>query len=575
MYSTRSNNLDPHPNTDRRLIIGLLAGLLLATAMPVWGAPIQVTTTAPFSTTECTLKNAVSAANAGANRGACVWSGHRTIQLSEGTYDTAGALPLTINAGVTMTIKGDIGGGAATLSRQATDPGGQFFKVKGALTLQHVTLTGGSTSAGGAINVFADGALTVYNCRFLDNSATSKGGAIHNRGTLDIEASTFDGNSSGYRGGAVYLGSLGSITIKGSTFVDNSSDEGGAVAIYASTDPALDLVITNSTFSNNDADWGGALAIVRGSASVDMSTFKDNTSLTFGSAIAVTQASNASATLRRSALDWLDSPANPTLCDGPVISHGDNTAEDDSCDLNEAAGDEEVSDVLLTDNLLDHGGLTDVHVPLRGSPLIDAYLCVPNSRDQRDLFDRDDSIYGGDSWCDVGAYESICSSNFNGTANNNIMIFAGQSTYNFGKVLNNGACSSDQIDFGTETAGCSIQWNMWGIVIEFQSIWFLRTSCLEDPANADLDCISDPEACRDTCAFNAADAQDFSAFGGDLVFPTQTLPTSSYKIEFPNCDWGVPQGETQSGLRYVVEFANGVLDFWDPEIVDPNAECCS
>ncbi len=580
MYSTGYNNLNSHQNTGRwsstDLLTGflLLTGLLLMTAMPAWGAPIQVTTTEPFSTTECTLKNAVSAVNASANRGACVWSGDPTIELDEVTYDTAGALPLTIKAGVTMTIKGNPISTAATLNRQATDPVGQFFKVKGTLDLQHVTLQGGAAVAGGAINVFAGGTLNLYNTRFVDNSATDKGGAIHNRGTLDVRQSTFDKNSAVYRGGAIYLGSLGSINILDSTFSHNSAGEGGAVTIFANTDPAIDLTIETSTFSRNSAGWGGALAIVRGLASVDMSTFKDNTSLTFGSAIAVTQASNANAELSRSALDLLTTAANPALCDGPVNSLGDNTAEDASCDPT-GNGDQVVTDVLLSDSLLDHGGRTDVHVPLRGSPLIDAYSCVADSRDQRDLFDRDDSIYGGDSWCDVGAYESICSSSFNGTADNQIHIFVGQSTYNFGKVLNNGACSSDQIDFGSHATGCSIRWHVYGNVLQIQNVWFLRTSCLEDPANAHLDCFLDPKACRDTCAFNATDAQDFTDFGGDLVFPAQTLPATDYEIELPSCGWGVPLDETQSGLRYVMEFANGALDFWDPEIVDPHAECCS
>ncbi len=548
----------------------LLVGLTLALAGDALGAPIQVTTTEPFSQTECTLKNAVSAVNAGATRGFCQWSGDREIELEAGTYDTNGALPLTINLGVDAVIRGIGGTTTATIRREATDPTGRFFKVKGTLRLSNVTLTGGASGAGGAINLFQGGSLTLSTCRMIGNSATDKGGAIHSRGTLSVFNCTFDGNSAGYRGGAIYGGSLGTISIRQSTFVDNSSGgDGGAIAIYSSTNPQVDLDIQNSTFSRNDADWGGALAVVRGSADVDMSTFKDNTSMTYGSAVAVVQASNAKATLKRSALAGCDDcvVAIPALCVGPVVSHGDNAAEDASCNLNQP-GDQVVADLMLSDTLLAHGGLTQAHVPLFGSPLLDAYLCDASAGfyDQRGAFPRYPAApsdpgsfanYGQDETCDIGAYESICNAGKAFGATFAIPVYESQVSALFGEVLNNGSCSSDEVDFGGHTSGCSIQWLRWGGTLEFQNIWFLEPACLATHLASGGDCFSDPEACKNACAIDSTDA---TVLPSGLTFPAQTLPSHSYRIDVPGC------ASTAGSLRYVIEFASGAFEYWDPEI---------
>ncbi len=527
----------------------LLLGLVLALAGSAWGAPIQVETTAASSTAECTLAEAMAIANAGDPTDPavddCVWNGvgDPEIHLEEATYETAGVLPFVIDSGVTMTIKGGGGNTAATIRRDPADPLRNFFKVKGTLMLTNVTLTGGEAGAGGAINLFEGGALTLSVCRFLGNSATDKGGAIHSRGALVVSNCTFDGNSAGYRGGAIYGGSVGTITISNSAFVDNSSEgDGGAVAIFSKPggiDP--DLEIESSTFSSNDADWGGALAVVRGEASVDMSTFKDNTSMTFGSAIAVA-ASRATVTLKRSAFAGCDScsPAVADLCDGPVTSGGNNAAEDDSCGLS-GTGDQQTVALNLSELVDNHGGLTPVHVPLClwteegtcDSPLIEQYDCEAGSRDQRDQFGRDEEKAG--EYCDVGAYESICSDVHTLSDTLQQVELHGYQVGGATQLLDNGGCYSHTITFeGTED--CRLEWlvDTQLVVSDVIHIEFDEASCLY-PSGEPVNCFTRPEDCAAHCALpDPAGWTEYTASGGRFGFdiPSCVVEPFRYVVEY-------------------------------------------
>jgi|GEM_PF-3483569 len=107
------------------------------------------------------------------------------------------------------------------------------------------TFTGNtSTDRGGAL--YAASESHVIACTFKGNSAP-EGGAVSASG-CHIERSIFVGNTS-VNGGAI---SGGDLTISSSVFIGNSATKGGAV--YAS---ALRLV--NSTFTKNTASEGAAL----------------------------------------------------------------------------------------------------------------------------------------------------------------------------------------------------------------------------------------------------------------------------------------------------------------------------
>jgi predicted outer membrane repeat protein len=149
------------------------------------------------------------------------------------------------------------------------------------LTLIDLTLQNGFAGSGGAAAA-ENGDITVEQCRFFNNWATSNGGAVTAyagnvaitdsvftgnqaadsdggalyaaRGRVSIERSIFRSNVAGYGGGSLYVGAE-MLTVVQSVFADNTADyEGGAVSGY-------DMTIITSTFYNNSATThsGGAL----------------------------------------------------------------------------------------------------------------------------------------------------------------------------------------------------------------------------------------------------------------------------------------------------------------------------
>ena len=81
------------------------------------------------------------------------------------------------------------------------------------VTLQNITVINGVATYGGAIDLEA-GSLTLINCNFYNNHATSQGGAIYigkwdaeNDATLIAVNTTFIKNYAEGEGGAIYIAS--------------------------------------------------------------------------------------------------------------------------------------------------------------------------------------------------------------------------------------------------------------------------------------------------------------------------------------------------------------------------------
>ncbi|MEO1718073.1 MAG: choice-of-anchor Q domain-containing protein, partial [Planctomycetota bacterium] len=114
-------------------------------------------------------------------------------------------------------------------------------------------------SSGGAFQVVGDASASIYSCTFIGNSALregdelGRGGAIiANAGTVEADLfvynSIFDGNV-GTGGGAIDVGFESNVTVVNSTFVNNTSDEFGS-AIWKTSSTA-DARVFNSVFSGN------------------------------------------------------------------------------------------------------------------------------------------------------------------------------------------------------------------------------------------------------------------------------------------------------------------------------------
>jgi predicted outer membrane repeat protein len=137
------------------------------------------------------------------------------------------------------------------------------------LTIYNLTISDGRTTvadkagAGAGIRTENDSTLTVYNSKFINNRAAGLGGgAIYSgyKSRATIINSQFDrndasqalrdttGSLSEHAGGAILIWSESQLTIKGSTFTNNTGVNGGAVNNLLSS-----LNIENSQFINNNS----------------------------------------------------------------------------------------------------------------------------------------------------------------------------------------------------------------------------------------------------------------------------------------------------------------------------------
>ena len=176
-----------------------------------------------------------------------------------------------------------IEGNGAIISRQGGAPAFGLMAVRGNfplgvgipsrpgdLTLQSVTLSGGSSFGGLSNNGTANiensiisgntgvgvsngGTLTIENSTISGNTASG----VSNSGTLAIANSTISGNTANFSGGGVF-NSGDRLTITNSTISGNTANfSGGGVYNSRRSDAGRSLTITNSTISGNRADRGG------------------------------------------------------------------------------------------------------------------------------------------------------------------------------------------------------------------------------------------------------------------------------------------------------------------------------
>ena len=257
-------------------VIGMIA-VLAATAN---ATSYTVTTTSDTSSSgQCTLRDAINAANGSVTSGSscsAVNTGTDTIVFAGGVTGTIaiatnGTLPAIVS-GETLTITGP------TTAPGITIDGGmavELMKVnQGAtLNLQSLTLTNGSVTCssekcgveGGSIDNF--GILTITNGTLSSNQATctsagclADGGAIFSAGPLTITNSTFSGNEANGeshgagQGGAIYNASGQTMTITNATFSANvaagDTALGGAINTEGGTVNLKGTILAASTPSN-------------------------------------------------------------------------------------------------------------------------------------------------------------------------------------------------------------------------------------------------------------------------------------------------------------------------------------
>ena len=105
----------------------------------------------------------------------------------------------------------------------------------------------------GSVYILPGGIAYIENCNFRNNRGIL-GGAIYNRGSLNIQGSTFTGNYAGDNGGAIY--SETEFKCQGSKFYSNSANNKGG-AIYTVNN--LSNEVNGLEFADNYARFGGAI----------------------------------------------------------------------------------------------------------------------------------------------------------------------------------------------------------------------------------------------------------------------------------------------------------------------------
>ena len=356
---------------------------------------------------------AINAANANAEAD--------TINLAPGSVytltaaDNFGPECQTVGNGLPIvTTEITINGNGSTIVRTEGSPEFRILCIRdpGYLTLNDVTLSGGSVSTshgGGIFNSF--GHLTLNRSAVRDSQALFGGGIFNDDefftdGTLTLVDSTVDGNTSTggaggglfvfetttwiesttisrnvsasflARGGGVFF-EAGSGTIHNSTISSNMALGGGSGGsggggVYFTFGSPPGVMISNSTVTMNSAPMGSGGGVFQDGGAIHL----------FGSIVA----------------------GNPSGGDcapvDAVFSDGSNLDGDGTCALDAALGDRIEAEPRLGP-LQDNGGPTETHSLGDESNAIDAFVgeCPPPAFDQRGVTRPIGSA------CDIGAYE--------------------------------------------------------------------------------------------------------------------------------------------------------------------------
>lgn len=246
---------------------------------------------------------------------------NRLDGLGGGIFLFDGADLTLSNSLVSMNFSGK-GGGIYNDSSTSTITLNQGSVISGNTVQYNPVLT---ENVGGGI--YNAGTLMVFDSTLKENQASFSGGAIYNTGTANLLRSTVEGNRTTSSAGGIY-------------------DRGT-------------LSLTNVTISGNTPHG----VYLDGTAEAVNTTFASN-------GVSNIWLTNGSISLKNSALSHAVGGVNCTWVLPTLTSAGSNKSSVNSCGLTQP-GDSNNTDLLLGP-LQDNGGYTKTHLPLSGSPLIDA-----------------------------------------------------------------------------------------------------------------------------------------------------------------------------------------------------------
>ena len=265
--------------------LSVAAGVL---ATPAAAVTYEVTKTADTadgscSATDCSLREAVIAANASAGADVVmVPLGTYELTRLTGTDPEQGDLDVLDSVTIrTPSRETDPTVIETALSERLVEVGVGGITV----TLRGLVLQGGGPEpTGGAIRVVDGGALTLERCEVRDSEASFGGGIsfeVTAQGTL-ID-SIVSGNSATTRAGGIDAPTAGTLTLIRTTVEGNHSDGDGGGIFAPST-----VTIESSTVSGNTADdVGGGIHIPSGTTTIVDSSIVGNEAATTGGGVGV------------------------------------------------------------------------------------------------------------------------------------------------------------------------------------------------------------------------------------------------------------------------------------------------
>ena len=256
----------------------LVAGLVIVTSANATTISVDSTDGGAGDSGSCTIESAFWSAAQRTATGSCpagdgndviLLPPDATFQLTAQDANPDGGLLTTVNSVITVVGNGSTIEPASGQCRRLL-----VVEAGGSLYLNNLTLSGGCNSSSGGGALLANGGyIYITDSTFDANEGGSwPGGAIlaYAPAVMEIEDSTFNGNTTSDRGGAIYNRGA-NLFIRRSSFVENYAEsEGGALAVDG------DITIDNSTFSNNSAGYGGAILETSGTSLISFSTFNGN-----------------------------------------------------------------------------------------------------------------------------------------------------------------------------------------------------------------------------------------------------------------------------------------------------------
>ena len=193
---------------------------------------------------------------------------HGTVHIAAGTYLEGAPLDIARS----LTLQGD-GAANTRLSggsngNSVVDPGEhRVITVTGSATSVVINdlgiIDGIFSGYGGGVHLSGAATLTLNQCMLTGNHATlSGGGLVNDGGTLEVNGTTFYGNTAGAEVGGGIAALTGAGTITNSTFSGNTArNEGGGIYNGAAATMAIHLsTVTGNAATRNTAQGGGISA---------------------------------------------------------------------------------------------------------------------------------------------------------------------------------------------------------------------------------------------------------------------------------------------------------------------------